>query len=46
MLLKEKLPNDVVIGLNFMKELQMGVLYTEDVVVWGGVRGPMQKIQN
>ena len=27
-----------------MKELQTDVLYSEDVVVWGGVRLPMQKI--
>ena len=29
-----------------MKELQMDVLYSEYVVVWDGIRLPMQKIQN
>ena len=43
---KQKLPYDVIMGHNFMKELQMDVLYSEDVVVWGGVRLTMQKIQN
>ena len=29
-----------------MKELQMDVIYSEDVVVWDSVRLTMQKIQN
>ena len=29
-----------------MKELQMYVLYSEDIVVRGSIRLPMQKIQN
>ena len=37
---------DVIMGHDLMKELQMDVLYSEYVVVWDGVRLPMQKIQN
>ena len=29
-----------------MKDLQIDVLYSEDVGVWDGVRMPMQEIQN
>ena len=29
-----------------MKELQMDILYSEDVVAWDGVRLPIQKIQS
>ena len=43
---KKKLPYDVIIGLNFIKELQMDVIYSEYVVVWDCVRPPMQRIQN
>ena len=43
---KTNLPYDVIIGRDFMKELKMYVLYSEDIVVPGGVRLPMQKIQN
>ena len=43
---KQKLPYDVIIGRDFMKELQMDVLYSEDVLVWDSIRLPMQKIQN
>ena len=43
---KQNIPYDVIIGRNFMKELQMDVLYSLDVVVWGGVTLPMQKIPN
>ena len=45
-LLEKKLPCDVVIGLNLTIKLQMDVLYSEYVVVWDGIRLPMQKIQN
>ena len=40
----KNIPYDVIIGRYSMKELQTDVLYSEDVVVWGGVRLPMQKI--
>ena len=43
---KQKLPYDVSIGRYLMKELHMDVLYSEDVVVWDGVRPTIQKIQN
>ena len=43
---KQKLLYDVIIGHNLMKYLQMDVLYSEDVVVWYGVRLPIHKIQN
>ena len=29
-----------------MNELQMGVIYSEDVLLWDGFRLPMQEIQN
>ena len=32
---KLKLLYDVIIGRDLMKELQMDVLYSEDLVVWG-----------
>ena len=38
---KKKLPYDVIIGCYFMRELQMDGLYSEDLVVWEGVRLPM-----
>ena len=41
---KQKLPYYVIIGRDLMKELQMDVPYSEYVVVWYGVRPPMQKI--
>ena len=43
---KKRLPYDVIIGSDLMKELQMGVIYSEEVVVWYSIRLPMQKIQN
>ena len=43
---KKKLPYDGIIGQDLMKELQMDILYSEYVVVWGGVRLTMQKNQN
>ena len=43
---KQKLPYDVIIGRDLTKELEMDVLYSEYVVVWDGVRLPMQKTQN
>ena len=43
---EKKLPNDVTIGRNFMKELKMDVLCSGDVVVWDSVRPARQKIQN
>ena len=44
---KEKnLPYDVIIGRDFMKELQMDILYSEYVVVCDGIIIPMHKIHN
>ena len=42
----EKVPFDVIICLNLMKELQMDVLYSEYVLVWEIVGLSMQKIHN
>ena len=43
---KPSLQYDVIIGRDFIKYLQMDVLYSEDAVVWDGVRLIMQKIYN
>ena len=43
---KKNLLYDVIIVHDLMKELQMDVLYSEDVVVWKGIRMTMQKIKN
>ena len=43
---KQKLPYDVIIGHDLMKDFQMGVFYSRDVILWDSVRLPMQKIQN
>ena len=37
---------DVIIDCDLTKQLQIDVLCSEDVLVWDGVRLPMQKIQN
>ena len=42
----KNLPYDVIIGCDLMEELQIDVLYSEDVAVWGGIRPTMYKIQN
>ena len=42
----KNLPYDVIIGRDLMEELQIDVLYSEDVVVLDGIIMPMQKIQN
>ena len=43
---KIKIPFDVIIGCDLMKELQMDILYSGYLIVWNGVRLPMHKIQN
>ena len=43
---KTNLPYNVIICHKLMKELQMDVIYSENVVVWDGVILPMQKIHN
>ena len=45
-MLPKKNSYDVTIVRDLIKELQMDVLYSEYVVVWDGVRLPMQKIKN
>ena len=43
---RKKLPYDVIIGHDLMKEIKIDVLYSEYVVVWDGVILPMHKIHN
>lgn len=42
----QPLPYDIIIGRDLMKELNMDVLYSQDVVTWDGIKLPMQKIQD
>ena len=43
---KQNPPYDVIMGKKLMKELQMGVIYSEDVLVLDRVKLQMQKIHN
>ena len=43
---KQRLTYYVIMGHGLMKELQIDVLYPEDIVVWDSVRLYIQKIKN
>ena len=41
---KGKLPYDMIIGRDLLKELKMDVLYSDEIVTWDDLKLPMQKI--
>ena len=43
---KTSLPYDMIIGRDLMRKLKMDVLYSNEAIVWDGLRLPMQEVKN
>ena len=42
---KSRLPYDMIIGMDLMRNLNMDVLYSDNVVTWDDLKLPMHKVQ-